>query len=517
MGLKVLIVASEVSPYAKSGGLGDVSGSLPKALIAAGVDARVVLPKYKGINPCHLEHAQYKGSFVVNLGWRTQSASVYQLAADVPTYVIENDFYFNRDGFYGYGDDNERFAFFSKASIELLSLIDFKPDVVHCNDWQTGPLPVYMRDIYSKFVYFSEVKTLFTIHNLQYQGNFPKESLFMMGLHDGYASDDKLEFYGNISYMKGGVLFADAVSTVSKTYAYEIQTPQYGYGLDGVLRRRAGDLTGIVNGIDYEANKPETSKKIYQNFSVFDYEGKVANKHALQKELGLPVCDAMMIGLISRLVDQKGIELIAQAMDELIQKDIQLVVLGTGDGRYEHLFRHYAYKCPDKVSAHILFDDTLAQKIYASSDVFLMPSLFEPCGLGQLFAMSYGTVPIVRTTGGLVDTVKHFNSETYEGNGFLFQDYMSTGMMWAINEALKTYHDKHLWYNVFKNAIDTRFSWDQSALEYIELYEKICHKSVEHAPVVQPTKKAEKKEKIEKTVKIEQEPIEPEPIEEQEV
>lgn len=476
MSLKVLIVASEVSPYAKSGGLGDVAGSLPEALIKSGVDARVVFPKYKAINPKYLEKSKFEGSFVVTLGWRTQSASIYSLDTKVPTYVIENDYYFNRDGYYGYGDDNERFAFFSKAAIELLGLIDFKPDIIHCNDWQTGPLPVYLKDTYKKLVYFSDVKTLFTIHNLQYQGNFSRESLFMMDLSDSYYDGDKLEFYGNVSFMKAGITYADAVSTVSATYAGEIQTPEYGYGLDGVLRSRRKNLTGIVNGIDYEMVNPKTSKKIYENFDVFNHQGKKNNKYKLQKELNLPVCDTPMISIISRLVDQKGIELVGQAMDELMKKDIQLVVLGTGDGRYEHLFKYYAYKHPDKVSANILFDDTLAQKIYASSDMFLMPSLFEPCGLGQLFAMAYGTVPIVRTTGGLVDTVEHFDSEAGTGNGFVFNDYVCSGMLWAINEALKAYSDPHLWYQVFRNAIDTRFSWDNSALEYVKLYKKLMKK-----------------------------------------
>lgn len=473
MGLKVLFVSSEVSPYAKSGGLGDVAGSLPKALKDAGVEVKVVFPKYKNIKEEYLKTAKYIDSFVVTLGWRTQGASVFSIDGDVDTYMIGNDYYFGRDGYYGYGDDHERFAFFSKAAIEFLNVIDFIPDVIHCNDWQTGPVCVYLKDIYSKITYFSKIKTLYTIHNLQYQGIFGKETLDMMDLNEGYFTNDKLEFHGNISYMKAGVLYADAVSTVSRTYADEIQTSQYGYGMDGVLRCRSDKLSGIVNGIDYEANNPETNKKIFDTFNVNNRDGKRNNKHGLQYELGLPERDVPMLSIISRLADQKGINLIIECMDELMSKDIQLVVLGTGEARYEWIFKDFANRYPDKVSANIMFNDTLAQKIYASSDLFLMPSLFEPCGLGQLFAMSYGTVPIARTTGGLVDTIKNYNKETGEGNGFLFQDYVSSGLMWAINEALSIYYDEYNWNKVVTNAFNTKFSWDTSAKEYIKLYESL--------------------------------------------
>lgn len=475
MGLKVLIVSSEVSPYAKSGGLGDVAGSLPKALKAAGVDVKVVFPKYKNIKEKYTSEAEYVDSLTVNLGWRKQLTKVYKIKSDVDIYMLGNDYYFERDGYYGYGDDNERFAFFSKAVIEFLDVIDFIPDIVHCNDWQSGPVCVYLKDIYKKIVSFSKIKTLFTVHNLQYQGIFGKETLGMMDLNDGYFTNDKLEFNGMVSFMKAGLLYSDAINTVSKTYSYEIQRGEYGYGLDGVLRCRNNVLYGIVNGIDYEENNPATSKKIYANFSADDLSGKKENKRRLQEELGLPQKDVPMLSVISRLADQKGINLIIEAMYDLVGRDdIQVVILGTGDGRYEHLFKELAYRYPDKVSANIMFDDTLAQRIYAGSDIFLMPSLFEPCGLGQLFAMSYGTVPIARTTGGLVDTVKHFNWDTEEGNGFLFQDYLSSGLLWAIHEALNVYYNPDgKWEKVVKNAINTRFSWDDSAQEYIKIYQKL--------------------------------------------
>ncbi len=478
MGLKVLIVASEVSPYAKSGGLGDVTGSLPKALKAKGVDVRVVFPKYRTIKEEYLRSCEYISSFDVTLDWRVQKADIFSInSAEVPTYMIGNDHYFGRGGYYGYGDDNERFAFFCKASIEFLDYIDFVPDVIHCNDWQTGPISIYVKDVYSKLKYFSNIKTMYTIHNIQYQGIFPRDTLRMMDLNDGYFVNDKMEFYNMVNYMKAGLLYSDMVTTVSETYAYEIQTPQYAYGLDGVLKCRSEYLRGIVNGIDYSLNDPATSAKIYENFDVNSLDKKVKNKTALQAELGLPVReDVPMLSIISRLVDQKGINLVLQAANELLYKDIQLVVLGTGDSHYEGIFKDLGYRYPDKVSANILFDDTLAQKIYAASDIFLMPSLFEPCGLGQLFAMSYGTVPVARMTGGLVDTVKHYNAETGEGTGFLFKDYDCGGLMWGINEALNVYYDKDKWNGLVKNAISERFSWENSAEKYIELYKQITGK-----------------------------------------
>ncbi len=470
--LKVLIVASEISPYAKSGGLGDVVGSLPKALKSLGVDVRVVFPKYRSIREQYLKDIKFLDSFTVHLDWRSQAASIYSMKGDVPTYLIENDFYFGRDGFYGYGDDYERFAFFSKASIEFLNYIDFIPDVIHFNDWQTGVGCVYLKDIYSKFLPFSKIKTLYTIHNIQYQGVFGREILRTIGLNDGYCVPSKLEFYGNISLMKAGLTYANAINTVSETYALEIKTPQYGYGLDGVLREQGHKLSGIVNGIDEIVNNPETDKRIVENFSIDNLAAKKRNKQALQEQLHLPVRDVPMISIISRLVDQKGLDLVAVAMEELLGKDIQFVILGTGDGRYEHMFKHMASRAPDKISANIFFSDELAQRIYASSDLFLMPSMFEPCGLGQLFAMRYGTIPIARETGGLADTIQPYNPETKEGNGFLFKDYLASGMMWAVNQAIDAYHTDDFEILV-KNAMTSDFSWARSAEKYAKLYLKL--------------------------------------------
>ncbi len=476
--LKVLIVSSEVSPYAKSGGLGEVAGSLPAALKKQGVDARVVFPKYKNVNCNNLTNLKYLDSFTVNLSWRRQSASVYSfdgISGDGVTtmYMIENDYYFGRDGYYGYSDDYERFAFFSKAALEFLIKVDFKPDIIHFNDWQTGLGPVYLKDMYKGFVFYSDIKSIFTIHNLQYQGVFGREVLSSLDLNDGYYTGGQLEFYHNISFMKAGLLYADAITTVSEAYAREIQTPHFAYGMDGILRSREQDLYGILNGIDTIKYDPMTDKYLYAHFNKNDLSGKQENKRRLQERLGLPQTNVPVVSIISRLVDQKGIDLVAVAIEEILSKDLQLVVLGIGDGRYENMFKHYAYHYPHKLSANITFDDDIAQKIYSGSDIFLMPSLFEPCGLGQLYAMRYGTVPVVRNTGGLADTVQHFDNATLTGNGFVFNDYLASGMMWALNEALRTFHNQDEWHSLVENCMDCDFSWDASAKKYKALYEKL--------------------------------------------
>ncbi len=472
--LKVLFVATEITPYAKSGGLGDVIGSLPKELKRLGADVRIVFPKYSLIDEKLLKGLEYVDSFVIRLSWRNQSCSIYTIDDETPTYLIENDFYFGREGFYGFWDDDERFAFFTKASIELLNVIEFKPDIIHFNDWQTGLGPVYLRDNYGGFIFYHDMKSVFTIHNLQYQGNFTKGYLDHVDLNNGYFTPDKLEFYGRVSFMKGGLVYADAVTTVSETYAKEIQTEEYGFGMDGLLRQCNHKLTGILNGIDVEQNDPKTDTRLFANYDKDSLENKKKNKYALQKHLGLPVCDKPLISIISRLVDQKGLDIVAVCLEELMNMDVQIVVLGTGDGRYEHLFKHTQWLYPDRISANTFFSGDLAQKIYAGSDMFLMPSLFEPCGLGQLFAMRYGTVPIVRKTGGLTDTVTQYNYTTKKGNGFIFEDYLASGLMWAVKEALNCFYNyPEDWEQVIKNSMECDFSWKASAKKYLELYLKL--------------------------------------------
>jgi starch synthase len=476
--LKILLVAAEVAPYSQSGGLGDVTGSLPKALRSAGVDMRVVLPKYKNIKPELLVNAQHTGNLIVHLAWRSQEAGIFTIdehGDGDSTYLIENDYYFGRDTFYGYGDDFERFAFFSKAAIEMLGVIDFKADIIHFNDWHTGLGPTYLRDVYRGFTFYKDMKSVMTIHNLHYQGVFGRDILWNVGLNDGYYTSGDLEFFGNVSFLKGGILHADAVSTVSKTYAGEIQTPAYGYGMDGLLRQRGlydGRLFGIVNGIDDSKYNPTTDPRIFVNFSIGEKDKKRANKHALQQHLNLPVGDMPVISIISRLVEQKGLDIVAVILEEMMSMDVQLIVMGTGESRYENLFRSFAMRYPHKVSAVINYEGTLAQRFYAGADMFLMPSVYEPCGLGQLFAMRYGAIPIVRKTGGLADTINHFNPITGQGNGFVFEDFLASGLMWAVREALSLYGSPE-WDTLVHNAMTADFSWRTVAGEYIDMYRTI--------------------------------------------
>ena len=474
---KVLFASSECVPFIKTGGLADVVGSLPKCFDKRYYDVRVILPKYSCMKQQWKDMMQYKTHFYMDFAGQSQYVGVLECVYDgITFYFIDNEHYFTGDKPYTeHHWDIEKFMYFDRAVLSALPLLDFRPDVIHCHDWQTGLIPVYLHDSFAGGDFFRGIKTVMTIHNLKFQGNDGVEQFKRIsGLSDYYFTIDKLRTGVDGNMLKGGLVYADAITTVSNTYAEEIKTQFYGEGLDGLMRARANDLRGIVNGIDYDANNPETSKKIYANFSAEDLTGKAKNKAQLQKDLGLPVRpDVPVFSIISRLVEQKGINLVLQAAGELLSKDVQLVILGTGDYTYENMFKDLAYRYPDKVSANILFDDALSQKIYAASDFFLMPSLFEPCGLGQLFAMSYGTIPVTRTTGGLVDTVKVYNPEIGEGNGFQFQDYDANGLMWAINEGLKIYADKAQWNKVVHNAIETRFSWDRSAKEYIDVYNKI--------------------------------------------
>lgn len=473
-GLKVLIVASEAAPFIKSGGLGDVVGSLPKALKEQGVDVRVVIPRHMSVKNSEMQDVKYLGEFDVHLFWRIQRAKVLVKPQEVPIYFIENDFYFGRGNLYGYGDDNERFAFFGKAVLDMMAMLDFYPDVLHCNDWQTGPICLYLKEIYSKMIYYSRIKTLFTIHNLQYQGNFDKSTMEILGAPYYCYENGNVEFYNNVSYMKMGLTYADRISTVSETYAKEIQTWEFGYGMDGILRSRRDVLSGIVNGIDYLSNDPETDSRITYHYNVEHLEGKAKNKQVLQERLGLERRDVPIVSMITRLADQKGLDILSHVFHEMMQRDVQFVLLGTGETRFEYFFREMAHRYPGRASLNIFFDETLAQQIYAGSDLFLMPSRFEPCGLGQMFSLRYGTVPIARKTGGLADTIIPYDAKTNVGNGFLFESYDGGGIIWALDQALQVYHKgKENWINVVKNAMNSNYSWAISAEKYIELYEML--------------------------------------------
>ena len=479
--MKVLYVASEAVPFCKTGGLADVAGTLPKALKEAGVDVRVILPKFGAISEKYrndMEHV-YDGN--VNVSWRTKYVGIDKYELDgVTYYFVDNEEYFNRDGFYGYDDDAERFSFFCRAILNSLEAMDFWPDVINANDWHAALVPVLLKLEHQGDERYANIKTIFTIHNLKYQGVFPKTVMDdVLGLDWQYFNNGDLEFYDAVNYMKGGIIYADYVSTVSKTYAQEIQYEYFGEHLDGLLRKRRDDLYGIVNGIDYDTYNPATDKNLFFNYdSTNNFEKKCDNKEKLQELLNLPRGRKIpMVSMVTRLVAAKGLDLVVRMMDELLQhEDFQFVLLGTGDKVYEDWFKGLAWRFPNKVSANILFNYQLAQRIYASSDIFLMPSNYEPCGIGQLVAMRYGAVPVVRETGGLKDTVQQYDKYAKSGNGFVFSNYNAHEMMYSLKRALSTYGSFEIWSQIEQNAMNSDYSWKESAREYKELYEKLIQK-----------------------------------------
>ena len=474
---KVLFAASEAVPFIKTGGLADVVGSLPKAYNRDEFDVRVVLPKYACMKEEWKEKLVYKTNFFIDYNWRSRYVGIFETELDgIKIYFIDNEEYFNGPTPYTNNGlwDIERFGFFSKAVLRILPVIDFKPDVIHCHDWQTGLVPVYLDHIRMAEEYYRGIKTVMTIHNLKFQGVWgTKEVRDITGLPDYYFTSDKLEAYNDANLLKGGIVYADKVTTVSDTYAEEIKVPFYGERLDGLMNARSNSLSGIVNGIDYDEYNPETDPWLTANYNVDNFtKEKVKNKVALQKELGLKEdSKVMMIGIVSRLTDQKGFDLIAHVMDELCQDPIQIVVLGTGDERYENMFRHFAWKYPEKVSANIFYSDALSKKIYGSCDAFLMPSLFEPCGLSQLMSLRFGTLPIVRETGGLKDTVEAYDEYEKTGTGFSFTNYNAHEMMNTVRYAEEIYYDKKRdWNKMIERAMAADFSWENSAKQYEELY-----------------------------------------------
>ncbi len=473
---KILMCSSEVAPFAKSGGLGDVLGALPKALAKEGHDVRVVLPKYGCIPEKYREQMEFKFFIYIPLGWRRKYCGVFELVRHgVTYYFIDNEYYYGDPYLYKW-NDLERFAFFDKACLEILRHLDFKPDILHCHDWQTGMIPVLLNAYFVRDEFYQGIKTVFTIHNLRYQGIYSMDVVSdFFSLDKGFFADDKLEFHGCANLLKGGIVYSDYVTTVSPTYAEEIKTPEGGERLNGLLSARDQSLFGIINGIDTGVYSPKTDKYIFENYDLRNLVNKKKeNKMRLQEQLGLPVDgEKAMIGIVSRLVDQKGFDIIAEAMGQLMEMDIQLVVLGTGDSKYEELFRQNAWFHPDKVSANITFSNELAHKIYAGADMLLMPSMFEPCGLSQMIAMAYGTIPIVRETGGLKDSVQPFNEFTGEGTGFSFGAYNSYEMMQVVRLALRFFAEKETWVPLMKRAMKEDFSWKNSAKQYIEMYEQL--------------------------------------------
>ena len=472
----ILFIASEGVPFIKTGGLADVVGSLPKYFNKDEFDVRVILPKYVCIKEEYKSQMTYLDHFYINLAWRSQYVGVFMMEYQgVKFYFIDNEFYFGGPKPYSYiHEDIEKFAFFCQAALSAIPVIGFKPDIIHCHDWQTGLVPIYLDNFRYGNEFYRGIKTVMTIHNLKFQGTWdPKRVRDITGLPQYYFAPDKLEAYKDGNFLKGGIVFADAVTTVSNTYADEIKTPFYGEGLDGLLRARSNSLRGIVNGIDYNDFNPETDINLSARYNATTFrKEKVKNKIQLQKDLGLEQDPkAMMIGIVSRLTDQKGFDLIAYIMDELCQDSVQIVALGTGDERYENMFRHFDWKYHGKVSAQIYYDESMSHRIYAASDAFLMPSLFEPCGLSQLMSLRYGTLPIVRETGGLKDTVEPYNEFEGTGTGFSFSNYNAHEMLSTIRYAEHIYYDKKReWNKMVDRAMAKDFSWSNSARQYEEMY-----------------------------------------------
>ena len=476
---KILFATSEAVPFIKTGGLADVAGSLPKCFDKKYFDIRVILPKYACMKQEWKDKMEYVTHFYMDLGFKNCYVGIMQMQYDgIQFYFIDNEYYFSGPKPYDSAPwDLEKFAFFSKAVLSVLPVIGFRPDIIHCHDWQTGLVPVYLHDSFQENEFFRGIKTVMTIHNLKFQGVWDVKTVKdITGLSDYYFAPDKLEAYKDANFLKGGMVFADAITTVSNTYAEEIKTPFYGEHLDGLLNARAHDLRGIVNGIDYDLYNPATDKMIAENYDETTFEeGKKACKLAIQRELGMPEDpDVMMIAMITRLTDQKGLDLVEWVMERLLTSRVQLVIIGTGDPRYENLFRYYEWTRKGQVSANILFNETRAHRVYAAADAMLMPSRFEPCGLTQLISLRYGTVPIVRETGGLRDTVQPYNRFEQTGTGFSFANYNADEMLNTIFYAEQVFYDEpDAWKAMVERGMTKDYSWTASAKIYEELYDSL--------------------------------------------
>ncbi len=470
--MKVLFASSEAYPFAMSGGLADVAGALPKALRRRLVGCRIVMPLYSSISEELRKKMNFIGHITVSVAWRRQYCGIFEAHMDgVIYYFIDNQYYFKREGLYGHYDDAERFAFFSRAVLDIIPHIGFTPDIIHCNDWQTAMVPVFLNTMYRDSEPYRDIKTVFTIHNIQYQGKYGKELISdVLGLPE--ESESLVEYDDCVNFMKGAIQCADRITTVSPTYAKEILDPYYSHGLDSILKQVTFKLTGIVNGIDYEVYDPAADPLIYQTYTADDPAGKARNKAMLQKELGLPQkSDVPVIGMVTRLVKHKGIDLVKCVFEELLQADLQFVILGSGEWEFETFFHEMSKKYPEKMGLKLGFEPTLAHRIYAGADIFLMPSQSEPCGLAQMVALRYGTVPIVRKTGGLNDTIS--DSGDNAGNGFTFDCYNAHDMENAVWRALAGYADKHGWDILRRRDMLCDNSWSSSAGAYIRLYKEI--------------------------------------------
>jgi starch synthase len=459
--MKILLCASEAVPFAKTGGLADVAGALPLVLEQEGQEVVMVIPGYKAVHN------------VKNLSLRKlkDDISYTVIGKNIKVYIIENDAYFNRDFLYGdkkgdYPDNLDRFSYYCQRSLELIKEIKFKPDVIHCHDWQSGLVAVYLKTKFNNDNFYKNIKTVFTIHNIGYQGLFPKDQFPKLGLDWKYFNMEMLEFYDKINILKGGMVFSDIITTVSSTYAKEIQTKEFGFGMEGILTKRSNSVFGILNGLDYDIWNPQTDKFIVKNYSLDNWEEKYKNKQELQRICNLPVeNDIPLFGIVSRLAEQKGFDILAEGIDAICRLGLQLVILGTGDIKYHQILEDFVKKYPKVISLHLKFDDCLAHKIYAGSDIFLMPSKYEPCGLGQLISLRYATLPLVFKTGGLADTVN-------ENNGFPFEIYSQEELIKTIKKSMSAFRNKTKWNKILTQAMECNFSWEASAKKYIRLYEK---------------------------------------------
>ena len=496
--MKILFAASECVPFIKTGGLADVVGALTPVLKAQGADVRVILPLYAAIPQEYVNQMKLECEFEVELCWRRQYCGIKSLEYQgVTFYFVDNQYYFGRSYIYGLGgDEYERFGFFDRAVIDALVHLDFKPDVVHCHDWQTGMIPALLKIQYAQYPFYQDMKTVYTIHNLQYQGVFPIKAVQdTLGLGDSLFTSDKLECYGCANYMKAGLVYADELTTVSPSYADEIQTAFYGERLDGLLRARKDQLVGILNGIDVNDYDPAKDPQIYANYDPYHLGGKEICKQELQKELGLEVNPTVpLVGIISRLSNQKGFDLIECVIRELMATGIQLVVLGMGEAKYTNLFSWAESEYPGRLATRFAMNHQLAHRIYAGSDMFLMPSQFEPCGLSQMIAMRYGSVPIARETGGLRDTVLSYNKFTDEGNGFTFFNYNAHDMLHTVRRAVHYYNNnRDVWYRLIVRGMTGDYSWYSSAGKYMALYEEVTKPATDFT-LTQPAENENPKE-----------------------
>ena len=478
--MKIVFAASEMVPFAKTGGLADVAGTLPKEIQGLGQEMVCFVPKYKKVdaNRWPLKVVIDRLRIPMGSGSEIGRVFLFEDPSGVKVYFIDQPEYFSRDELYGtplgdYPDNDRRFVFFERGVLEALKELRFKPDIIHCHDWQTGLIPVYLKTLYAGDSFFSRTRTIFTIHNLAYQGNFPPDSLPLTGLSWDEFKMERLEFYGKLSFLKGGLVYSDALTTVSPRYAEETQGKEYGCGMEGVLQSRKAAYVGIVNGIDPQEWNPEKDPELKGRFRISDLKGKELNKTELQKENRLKIDPQIpLFGMITRLADQKGLDILAPAVETLMKRGVQIVLLGTGEEKYHQLFRELGAKYSKQLAAHLKFDAKLAKQIYAASDIFLMPSRYEPCGLGQLISFRYGTVPLVRATGGLADTVKDFDPKTGKGTGFVFSEYTTGEFLATVERSLQVFADKKLWSQLVQNGMKQDFSWQHSAKQYVELYQR---------------------------------------------